>query len=279
MNRRRFITIAAAAAAAPTGAAALSRWRGVAMGAEAEITLRGENADAALTHAVSVLRTAEAEFSLYREDSSISQLNRDGVIQLSPDFRALIDLCDRLHEGTMGLFDPTVQSLWTALATRGDVETAAAAVGWRRTDRSDRIRLAAGQSVTFNGVAQGFVADLVSAALAEAGFSETLVNIGEFRANGGPWRIGVAAPDGAMLDVVTLNGGAVATSSPAATMVGGHSHILSGSGRPPRWSTVSVTAPTAALADGLSTALCLAHEKEVDEIATRFPEAKISRWR
>lgn len=275
MNRRRFIAIAAAAAAAPAGAGATTRWRGVALGAEAEITLRGEGAKDALAHALNALRSVEAEFSLYQQDSAISRLNRDGWIRPSQTFRALSDLCDRLHHGTNGLFDPTVQALWLALARGGDERAARVVIGWSRIERADSIRLGHGQSVTFNGVAQGFAADRVSAALAEAGFAETLVNVGEFRAGEGAWRIGVAAPDGALLDIVTLSDGAIATSSPAATMIGGRSHILNVAGRRPQWSTVSVAAPSAALADGLSTALCLADEAEMAEIGKSFPEAKV----
>jgi len=279
MNRRRFIAIAAAAVAAPKGALAETRWRGIALGAEAEITLRGEGADKALKHALATLRRAEAAFSLYRPDSAVSRLNRDGAIHPTPAFRTLADLCDRLHRETDGLFDPTVQAIWTALASGGDAAEAAAQVDWARVDLGEVIRLAPGQSLTFNGIAQGFAADLVSDALAEAGFAETLVNIGEFRAGAGDWRIGVASAEGALLDVISLSDGAVATSSPAATMVGGRSHILSATGRRPMWSTVSVAAPSAALADGLSTALCLADEREGAVIAERFPEAKVSRWR
>lgn len=280
MNRRRFIAIAAAAAASPGRVMAEARWRGIALGAEAEITLRGEGSDKALKHALATLRNAEAEFSLYRPESAISRLNRDGAIRPTPTFRALADLCDRLHRETDGLFDPTVQALWTALAVGGgDADEAAALVDWSRVDLGEVIRLAPGQSLTFNGIAQGFAADLVSDALVEAGFAETLVNIGEFRAGAGRWRIGVAAPDGALLDVVSLTKGAVATSSPAATMIGGRSHILSANGRQPMWSTVSVAAPSAALADGLSTALCLASEGAGDLILGRFREVKVSRWR
>lgn len=282
MNRRRFIAIAAAgtaaARAAPVNAVAETRWRGVALGAEAEITLRGAGADRALKHALATLQRAEAEFSLYRPESALSRLNRDGAIRPTPAFRALVDLCNRLHRETGGLFDPTVQALWTALAGGGDADRAAALVDWSRVDLGGVIRLAPGQSLTFNGIAQGFAADLVSDALAEAGFAEALVNIGEFRAAAGDWRIGVASPDGALLDIVSLTRGAIATSSPAATTVGGRSHILSATGRRPKWSTVSVTAPSAALADGLSTALCLADEAEGAVIAGRFPEAKIRRW-
>jgi len=279
MNRRRFIAIAAAALAAPKATLAEARWRGVALGAEAEIALRGDGADKALKHALATLQRAEAEFSLYRPESALSRLNRDGAIRPAPSFRRLAELCDRLHRKTDGLFDPTVQALWTALADGGDADEAAALVDWSRVELGEMIRLAPGQSLTFNGIAQGFAADLVSDALAEAGFVETLVNIGEFRAGAGDWRIGVASPDGGLLDVISLTGGAVATSSPAATMVGGRSHILSATGKRPRWSTVSVTAPSAALADGLSTALCLADDREGAVIAGRFPEAKVSRWR
>ncbi len=278
LNRRRFIAITAAAVASPKGAAAEARWRGVALGAEAEITLRGPGGDAALQHALATLRLAEAEFSLYKPASAISRLNRDGAIRPSPVFRKLLTLCDQLHRKTDGLFDPTVQALWTALAGGGDADAAKALVDWSRVDLVDQIRLSPGQSLTLNGVAQGFAADLVSEALTKTGFTETLVNVGEFRAGAGDWRIGVAAPDGALLEIVSLTGGAVATSSPAATTVGGRSHILSAAGRQPRWNTVSVQAPSAALADGLSTALCLADEAEMAEIAARFPEAKISRW-
>ncbi len=267
--------IAAAAAAAPVSAPATTRWRGVALGAEAEITLRGEGGEAALRHALETLRRVEAEFSLYHSDSAILRLNREGAIHPSSTFRALVQLCDRLHAGTGGLFDPTVQALWTALSTGGDVMAAEALVDWKRVQHGAALRLAPGQSLTFNGVAQGFAADLVSAALAEAGFVETLVNIGEFLAGAGDWRIGVAAPDGALLDVISLSGDAVATSSPAATLVGGRSHILGRAGRRPRWSTVSVKAPSAALADGLSTALCLADDDEMTRIAAQFPETEI----
>lgn len=279
MNRRRFIAIAAAATTAPTGLRAETRWRGVALGAEAEITLRGDGGEAAMAAALEALRAVEAEFSLYRKDSALSRLNRNGELAASPTFQTLAALCDRLHQETGGLFDPTVQALWRALAEGEAAQTAETLIDWRRISLGSTIRLGRNQSVTFNGIAQGFAADLVSETLRQAGFTETLVNIGEFRAGAGDWRIGVATPEGDLLDVVRLSGNAVATSSPAATIVGGRSHILNAQGRRPRWSTVSVKAPSAALADGLSTALCLADAAEMTRIAQRFPEVEIRRWR
>lgn len=279
MKRRRFLSIAAAAIATPAASMARTRWQGFALGAEAQITLRGPGGDAALDYALSVLRAVESEFSLYRPDSSLSQLNSTGRLQPSNRFRALFELCDHLYRETNGLFDPTVQTLWAALATGDDSAAAAKRVGWDQVKMDNAVTLGPGQSLTLNGIAQGFATDLVSAALAKVGFGETLVNIGEFRAGSADWEIGVGSPDGAMLDRVTLSQRALAVSSVNGTMIGGRSHILSAQGRVPQWGTVAVLAPTAALADGLSTALCLAEEAEISQIAAAFPMIEIRRWR
>lgn len=59
--------------------------------------------------------------------------------------------------------------------------------------------------------------------------------------------------------------GAIATSSPAATPLGDQGHILHASARP-HWSTVSVEASSATLADSLSTAMVLAPRDQIREI-------------
>ena len=280
MNRRRFLTIASAAAFAPASALATeTRWSGVALGARASITLRGPGGERAIQDALAALRAAEAEFSLYRPDSALSRLNAEGALAPSAQFRQLMEICDDLHRNSNGLFDPTVQPLWRALATGGDAAAASDLIGWDRVRIGERIILDRGQALTLNGVAQGFATDLVSEALARRGFANALVNIGEFRADAGRWRVGVASPDAELLDIVTLAGGAVATSSPGALRVGGMGHILGPDGRAPQWSTVSVQAPGAAIADGLSTALCLANADEIASIALKFPDARVSRWR
>jgi thiamine biosynthesis lipoprotein len=65
-------------------------------------------------------------------------------------------------------------------------------------------------------------------------------------------------PEHGLIGALTLRDGAVATSSPAATPLGPHGHLLHPRGEAPRWATATVEADTATLADGLSTALCLA---------------------
>ncbi|MBA85499.1 FAD:protein FMN transferase [Thalassobius sp. S69A] len=262
ISRRRFLTISAAAAAAPAAARAPVRWHGQALGAQASLTIDAPAPLAA--RAISIvertLAHAEAQFSLYRPDSALRQLNRTGVLTAPhPDFLSLMDLSDRVHHATGGAFDPTVQTLWQALSERRGTSRAIALIGWNRVRITpDRVELAPGQALTLNGIAQGFVTDQIAHRLRAIGLRNVLVNIGEFSAIGGPWTLGIADPEHGLQERVQLTDRAIATSSGMATMVGGQSHILDPSGaRSPRWSTVSVIADSAALADAASTAFML----------------------
>ncbi|MEL7262686.1 MAG: FAD:protein FMN transferase, partial [Pseudomonadota bacterium] len=158
---------------------------------------------------------------------------------------------------TDGLFDPTVQPLWHALSMGQDTRHARNFIGWDRVAVRDRkVTLGSGQALTFNGIAQGYATDAVSDMLRARGFDNTLVNIGEYRGTGGPWRLGVADPTHGLLATRTLTTGAIATSSPLATPLGPDGHIVHPA-QAPQWSTVSVEADSAAMADALSTGLTL----------------------
>lgn len=269
LTRRRFLTISAAVALARPGDAA--EWRGVAMGAEMQITLHGPPAqtEPALKAAQARLRQIEAKFSLYDPASDLSRLNAAGVLKNpAPDFVQLLRLSGHVHDLTGGLFDPTVQPLWQALAQGEDPAPARALIGWNRVQITPtRITLGPGQKLTLNGIAQGFAADAIRDTLRRHGLTRALVDMGEFAAIGGPWRVGIADPAlGLVLDR-PLNGNAIATSSPGAMMLGDGGHILNPlDTTPPRWSTLSVEAASAALADGLSTALCFCDRGQLSAI-------------
>lgn len=271
INRRRFLTIAAAFAGTSAQAAGSHTWQGRALGADVTLTIKGprEIAQIALAQIPPLLAEIENLFSLYDDASDLSRLNRIGALApLSPRFADLIRAADYGHRATGGLFDPTIQPLWQAVAQNGDIEAARATVGWNklRWDNT-QIQLAAGQALTFNGIAQGFATDLVTARLKTLGLTNALVNIGEYRAIGGPWQLALSDPEFGMLGMRTLRGNAVATSSPAATLLGDQAHIIHPANRP-RWSTVSVEAVNATLADCLSTALCLAPRDFIEHIQT-----------
>ncbi|MHA6265112.1 FAD:protein FMN transferase [Arenibacterium sp. CAU 1754] len=271
ISRRRFLTISAAAAVTGSGAGANPpvRWRGHALGAEATLTIDApeSQARAALRLVQNELRQAETLYNLYAPASFLSKLNRDGVLTKAPqDFVDLLQLCDRVHHGTDGRFDPTVQPLWRALAEGRDIAGAGASVGWSRVRiGGELVQLAAGQALTLNGIAQGHVTDRITTRLRQAGLRQVLVNIGEYAAIGQGWTLGIADPAHGLVRQITLSDQAVATSSPAALHLGAdQSHILDPQGQgTPLWSTVSVQADSAALADAASTAFCLMEAQDI----------------
>lgn len=262
IGRRRVLTILACAALAPRGARA-SEWQGRALGAEARILIRGGDApDALLAQVRAQIEAIEEVFSLYR-DSQLTRLNRDGHGAASAAMTEALDLAWRVHQATDGLFDPGVQVLW-----RQRVQGAAPVPlrpfgGLQR--QGGQLRLAPGQALTLNGVAQGIATDRVAALLAGRGLGEVLVDLGEARALDGDFGLELADPQGGVLGRLTLRAGrAVATSSPGAMILSdGQGHIMGPQGQPPRWSTVSVEADSAALADAASTAFVLMDRAQI----------------
>ena len=275
MKRRRFLQILAAASVVPRDAEAAD-WTGRALGADVSLRLQGgpKGAQArVLAELPAMLAEIERLFSLYDPRSAVSRLNSAGKLaQPADEMRHLLALCDQVHDATDGLFDPTVQPLWRALAQGGDVAAARQSIGWQHvTWRQGAVQLAPGQALTFNGIAQGYATDMVRTLLARHGFTRALINIGEYAALGGPWSLGIADPTFGQLAVRHLTGGAIATSSPMATLLGGKPHILHPRGGPALWSTVSVEADQAALADGLATALVLAPVSMAQRVLTDMP--------
>ena len=288
ITRRRFLTISAAAgalgaaAAGPAASGARIAWRGRALGAETRITLRGPEplAERTIRAVTQELRRIEALCSLYDPASALSRLNAAGELaDPDPDFLALLRLCGRLHAATGGAFDPTIQPLWRAHAQGGDVAAARARVGWDRVRLSaKRVRLGAGQALTLNGIAQGWAGDRVAALLRAAGFTETLVDMGEPVGIGGPWRVGVAGADGGIVGRVTLRDRALAVSCPDALRIGAAAHVLHPDpARAPRWRVVAVEAESAAVADGLSTSCCLLPRAQAEAACRELPGAPVLR--
>ncbi|MFO1113726.1 MAG: FAD:protein FMN transferase [Rhodospirillales bacterium] len=98
----------------------LFEWRGTALGAEACIAPYHRDeaaAGAAVGAAVSEVERLEGEFSLYRPDSALVKLNRDGVLDRpSLDMLRLLQASIRFGEMSGGAFDVTVQPLWELYA-------------------------------------------------------------------------------------------------------------------------------------------------------------------
>jgi thiamine biosynthesis lipoprotein len=297
-TRRRFLTITAAAAACaglPAGAAPLTRWQGIALGAPASIHLAHPQADRLIAAALAEIGRLEAVFSLHRPDAALARLNAHGRLE-APPFELLecLSLCAAVHAASGGAFDPTVQPLWrlhaqTHAAGRAPTDAEIAAtlprIGWAgiRIGAQEIALSRPGMALTLNGVAQGVIADRVADLLAAEGLTDILVNTGEFRALGGhpdgsPWPIRLddyGATPIALRDRALASSGPLGTTFDAAGRMG---HILDPrTGRPaaPRWSLVSVTAPRAGLADALSTAACLMDADGIAALVAAFAGARL----
>lgn len=270
VSRRRFLAISAAACVAGGSARAMHRERFVALGAEAQITLPGDAGLAARAFAACrrEVEAVEAAFSLWRADSVLSRLNREGqVVQPDSMFAELSQYATEMFEVSRGGFDPTVQGLW-----RGG-----GPIDWHAlTVSSSEARFSRdGMSATFNGIAQGYAADRVIAVLQRLGYCDALANLGEFRGigqreDGGSWRIGVEHPLTGKIAEVLEGAGAVATSEPRGTLVRGKPHIFDPLEREgARWASVTVMAKTGWRADALSTAIAAAPVEEAVDLLRR----------
>src|SRR4030066_284183 len=239
ISRRRFITFVAAAAGLPLLVKAGGpqarpvRWAGTALGAPASIQLF--HADEAQAHAaiaagLGELKRLEAIFSVYRADSSISKLNREGVLENAPDdFIAMLTRALLLAKISDGVYDPTVQPLWQTYfrhftasnpdpggPSPRDLTAALALVDWRAVEvdaERNRVSFARpGMGLTLNSGAQGYITDRVTDVLRAHGFDRMLVDMGEPRAlsakpDGSARRIAIANPADPGSTVTTLEVG------------------------------------------------------------------------
>ncbi len=305
VNRRRFLRIAAVntAAVGLLGLGAMSplraataeprRWRGIGLGGEVGIDLYGGVADDGIFEACrrEMLRL-ERIFSLYDDRSALSRLNAAGRLANPPaELLEVLRLARHVSEVSEGAFDVTIHPLCEALAAgEGDeaqLQQILTKVNFRALSLSDElVRLAQpGMAVTLNGIAQGYITDRVAAVLAAAGYTAALVDLGEKRALGShpanrPWQVGIRAPAGnGLAGVAQLQAGeAIATSGGYGQVyaTGGRHHLLDarrGESRE-QWASVSVIAPTAAVADALSTALAVAEPGAAERILSAFDGAR-----
>jgi thiamine biosynthesis lipoprotein len=248
----------------------------------------------ALDAAVATLQRIEAQMSLFRGDSALSVLNRDGRLDDAPaELLEVLATAQRVSQASDGAFDATVQPLWLAFAlaqqhgrlpTREELGAARALVDWRGVIVAGRrVRLARpGMGITLNGIAQGYAADRVRAVLDAHGIAHALVDAGEFAMRGrdregARWTLGVADPrdEHRVLARLFADGRCVATSSDAQVRFsadGRHHHILDPhtGDSPPALAGVTVAAGDGAIADALTKVFFVAGPERAADVAQRW---------
>ncbi|MEN1961127.1 FAD:protein FMN transferase [Luteimonas sp. MJ246] len=300
----RFALAASSASPAPTV------WKGVAMGALASMTLvhpDRAHAQAMIARCMSEVERLESIFSLYRTDSDLSRLNAAGRLDDPPaELVELLAFALSLAQASGGAFDPSVQPLLRLYfdhfakpdaSPQGPSAEAIARVRQRvgfadvEVDM-DRIRLGRpGAAITLNGVAQGFITDRVAELLQAEGFHDVLIDLGEGRAlgrrpDGGPWRAAVTDPAEPGRTLFELPLGSARGQHPALASSGGYGtrfgpdpglhHLIDPrTGRSANHhAAVSVAAPRATLADGLSTTLSVLAPAQRLPLLAHYPSVR-----
>lgn len=286
-TRRRALKISGALLGLSTfpvrAAAALTRgelvtWHGIALGAAAEMQIAHVDRNEGrriLEMAVAEIRRLERIFSLYDETSDLSQLNRQGFLASPPaELVEVLSTSLSLARVSRGAFDPSVQVLWNrgtqSSAVQEPLHSALGRVGYQNITVSAReIRLEQdAMALTFNGIAQGYITDRMVALLRDAGLNDVLIDCGEIygagrHPSGRTWQVALADnPAGP----VSCQNQAVATSSGVTVMPGApglkdHLFDPASGASAKRYKSLSVIAPSAILADGLSTALSVLTEE------------------
>jgi thiamine biosynthesis lipoprotein len=313
VSRRRALTIVGAAAGLPLLCAAdrshsaplLHQWTGTSLGSPSQLLLYHD--DGAMAARIARECSAEIErlervFALYRAESEIARLNREGRIDFpSIDLLTVFSQCHTLSALSDGAFDVTVQPLWTlyaehffgndAPARAGPppqaIERARELVDWRAIELGARriVLTRPGMGITLNGIAQGYITDRVTDILRAHGCDRTFANLGcseisaqGRHANGRPWRVGLADPRqpenvGIALDLCDRS---VCTS-------GGYGTKFEASGRfhdlfdpltgasAHSYLAVSVLATNTMIADALSTALYVTPPQRSSALLASFP--------
>jgi FAD:protein FMN transferase len=253
-------------------------------------------ARAAIDEALRETRRIDALMTVFRPGSEVSRLNAEGVLRRPhPHLVRVLEFSQRLSALSDGSFDVTVQPLWTLfvacarerrLPSRAEIARARSLVGFGGLEVSPRrLSLRPGMSITLNGIAQGYAADLAKRILRERGVHDVLVDAGEWGAEGArqpgrPWTVGIQHPrdPSALLGAVAMDGRFLATSGDYETPFSDdllYHHIFDPHTgvSPTRWSSVVVAAATGLEADGLTKPMMVLPPERAQALLSQFPGA------
>ncbi len=267
------------------------------MGTLCHITVSGpvpENKLKALRHDIdAALEDVNRRMSTWQDNTEISQFNRFQSLEkfpVSPAFAEVVQAALSCARLTGGAFDPTVKPLVDLFGfgperisntgqerSKDELARIMKSVGWEKIRLTDSalIKRHPDVQLDLSAIAKGYGADRVGAVIAQAGFTNFLVEIGGEILAGGtapagrPWRVGIERPEAdkafgeSLFHILELSDRAMATSGDYRnfrTRADGtrYSHIIDPrTGRPAESDVAAVTVLAARCmdADAVATAL------------------------
>ena len=289
---------------APAGSSTL-RWTTRAMACDFSVILNPGSSDdvMAASSALDAAHEWEDLLSVYREQTLISRVNREAAeaaVQLPADLFRLLDLAARISAETRGAFDLTTGPLiarWRTcrsarrIPTQRELDEDLTSVGMRHIifdQAGQTVRFALpGASLNLGAIGKGFALDQIGMRLQQAGVRHWLLHggrssilaCGDHQGTGG-WPIGIGNPlfTDRRLGTILLVDQAMGTSGSNIQFFHHagrrYGHILDPRTGWPVDGVLSVTAiaPTAALADALSTAFYVMGLDEIRRYCDSHPE-------
>ncbi|AUS06025.1 FAD:protein FMN transferase [Pseudotamlana carrageenivorans] len=172
--------------------------------------------------------------SNYQENSIISRLNENELVEVDDHFIKVYEASKKIYEETEGAFDPTIGAVVNAwdFGPKGEIEQLDTlkidwlmrSVGLKQVTLLDnKIIKSKGTFLDFNAIAKGYGVDVIGEFLESQNINDYLVEIGgEIRVRGMNaeknhlWKVGIESPnfegEHMISDVVELKDEAMATS-------------------------------------------------------------------
>ncbi len=271
------------------------------MGTVIEITAFGPDRRAtarAIDAAFAEMARIEALMGPGEQSDAVRISSADGPVEVSPETAKVLALGLEVAERSGGAFDMTLgrlKALWGIETEAPRVPSPEEIAGALEGSGAQALRLEGATAakrnprteVDLGGIAKGYAVDRAAEVLAAAGIASAAVNAGgDMRLVGARpdrlWRIGIQDPrrSGAVLGTVELRDAAVVTSGDYERFfehdgVRYHHIFDPRTGYPARTAqSVTVTAPSALLADALATALFVLGPEEGLALLEHYPGAE-----
>ena len=244
--------------------------------------------------------------STYIENSDISKLNRNELVEIDEHFKNVFKTSKTIFNETNGAFDPTIGAVVNAwdFGPEGKIvnldstkiDSLMFSVGLEKVKlrRNAIIKSQLNTYLDFNAIAKGYAVDVIAEFLESQNINDYLVEIGgEIRTIGinkekeKPWRVGIDEPnfDGSqsVLRAIVLEDEAMATSGTYRKFKidengKRYAHIINTkTGYPSKTNVLSVSVITndCMTADAYATAFQAMGVKKVTELLKTHPELKV----
>lgn len=269
------------------------KWKGKSLGSNSSITIYTEDekyAKQIIQEALNEVDRLENIFSLFRNNSDIIKLNQNGFLNNpKKEFVELLNFAQRISRLSNGYFDITVQNLWIAYSKfsnneellEEELKKRKKLISWKNIQISEK-KISfkkKGMKITLNALAQGFITDKVTQFFKQKGLENVLVNFGEFRSIGKPsknrdWRLAINNTK----NIINLKNLAISTSASFGTKFNEKYHHLFNPKNTLNTNSnesISVVAPSALLADALSTTLIVLPKEEREAFIKNFSNIKV----